>query len=67
MNRCPYRWIAGAACMAASKPCHGTGVARMKNKDVMEGAAELAEELGVNRGSIWAVMNERIANIETPP
>lgn len=57
MNRCPYRLVAGAACMAVSKPCHEPKTARMVSRPTIIGIGELAEELGVNRQSIWAVMN----------
>ena len=32
-------------------------MARIENRATIIGIGELAEELGVNRGSIWAVMN----------
>ena len=53
MNRCPYRLIHGAACVAASEPGHGVAEVSCV---VIRGVGKLAQELGVRRESIYRTM-----------
>ena len=58
MNRCPYRLIPGAACVAASEPGRLHATPRRANI-IFPGIGNHADQLGVNRIHLWKVLTGR--------